>query len=68
MVKTTNIPAGMQAKVATCARTMGVRGASKALGLHEKTLLRVAAGIPSTAGTLAVVANALREMAENGGK
>jgi hypothetical protein len=55
MVKTQKIPAEIQRSVLDMTARLGLSEASKTLGLSEKTTLRIGAGVPVTAGTIAIV-------------
>jgi hypothetical protein len=59
MTRTQEIPRDLQRSVSGLTSKVGLRNAAKTLRLSEKTVLRVAAGVPSTPGTVALVREAL---------
>ena len=64
MVKVQPVPTGLQSRVASMVQNRGLRKASEMLGINEKTVLRLATGVPCQPGTIALVGRTLEERRE----
>jgi hypothetical protein len=60
--KTVDVPDGVQKRISAFIQENGLKSTSKLLDLNEKTILRLAAGVSTTAGTIALVNAALRRL------